>query len=238
MDIKELEEVDYDILENIKVSFRELWKKKWIIILTTILGGLCALVYIGIVGRSTYYTARASVFSAAYGSYEESATGVSAMNAYADIIGSSIVCERAAESLSEYGITSDKLKEMVSAGQIYVAGASTSSREYGYKLQIYASSRSSERAIPIANAMANAFTAELNAFLGQNIIQVMDEASSYSVSEKINVKMYIAIFSAVGLVLSSGIIFVCTFFSPWVRSVEQCEMKEENILGIIPFSKE
>lgn len=235
MDIKELEKADYDIMENVRVALHEVWKKKIIVILVTILGALEALVYVGLVGNATYYTSSAVVFSAAYGSYEESSYyGVSAMNTYAGLIGSSRVCEKAAEQLSDYDVSAEKLKEMVAAGQIYVVGASSSSKEYGYKLTICVSSLSSERVVPITNAMANAFAGELNQLLGESSIQVMDEASSFGSYKAINLILYIGLFAAVGFVLSFVIIFMLCFFSPVVKSVEQCEMNKELIIGIVP----
>lgn len=238
MDIKEMEAVDYDIMENVKVAFREIWKKKIIVILATIIGFLVALVYVGITGRVTYYGATATVFSAAYGSYEDSSYGVSAMNTYADIIGSSRVCERAEEQLKQYNISSEQLKDMVAAGSIYVAGASSDSKSYGYKLYIFVNARSPERVVAISNAMANSFANELNDFLGTSTIQVMDEADSYYSYQSINLPLYIMVFGAAAFVLSCGVIFVFAFFSPWVKSIAQCEMDANYVLGIIPYTKE
>lgn len=238
MDIKEMEAVDYDIMENIKVAFWEIWKKKIFVVLATMIGALVALVYVGIVGRATYYGATSTVFSAAYGSYEDSSYGVSAMNTYADIIGSSRVCERAAEQLKQYDISSEQLKSMVANGSIYVDGASSDSKFYGYKLYIYVNARSPERVVAVANAMSNSFANELNDFLGASTIQVMDEADSYYSYQSINLKLYIVVFAAGAFIFSCAIIFVFAFFSPWVKSIAQCEMNANDVLGIIPYTKE
>ena len=87
MNIDELEMADYDILENIKVAFYRLWKMKIVVILMTLIGFLAFGVYVGLAGVKTSYFATASIYSAVYGSYEDSMGGVTVMNQYAREIG-------------------------------------------------------------------------------------------------------------------------------------------------------
>lgn len=235
MEVNELETADYDILENIKVAFYRLWKMKLIVVLMTLVGFLAFIVYIGIVGVHTTYASTASIYSAVYGSYEDSTDGVTVMNKYSSLLGSTRVCDRAAGSLQEIGISSATLRNMVSGGYIYLSGASTDSKSYGTKLTLVVRMGSSEHIMDIANAMAKAFADEINDLLGISTLQVLDEAIGYSSYQSINVMLYFILFGAVAFIGTAGIIFVKEFFASRVYSVAQCEQDKELVLGMIPY---
>lgn len=237
VDIKEIEIADYDIIENIKTALYRLWKAKIYVVLMTALGAMLALIYIGVVGIRINYQTSATIYSMVYGSYEDSADGVAVMNTYAGLLGSSSVCDRAAASLQRADITGATLKNMVSQGRIYLSGASSNSKSYGYKLTLVTVASSPEKVIEISNAMANAFVDEINELLGTKTLQVMDEAVRYSTMQSINVMLYIILFALVGFVGTCGVIFVKEFFSARVYSVAQCEPDKELILGMIPYDK-
>lgn len=236
-DIKDIQNTDMDIIENAVVAFRELWKKKLLILLVTLAGLLCSLIIITIKGDSTRYHSSATLFSAVYGASADSSEGVAVMNRYADMIGSSRVCSRAAQALTSYNITTEELQNMVSSGMISVSGASTNSMSYGYKLKLEVFSDSADEVLPITNTMASAFAAELNDLIGSSSIQVMDEATRYASFSTMNTKLYLLIITGGAFVLVCGIIFVLAFFSPWVKSVAQCEHDNELILGLLPYVK-
>ena len=238
MNIEELETADYDILENIKVAFYRLWKMKIVVLLMTLIGLQAFRVYVGLAGVKTSYFATASIYSAVYGSYEDSMGGVTVMNQYASMLGSTRVCDRAAGSLQEYGITSNELRSMVANGNISLSGASTDSKTYGTKLTLVVNVGTSEYVVDITNAMAKAFADEINDLLGVSTLQVMDEAVEYTAHHSINLTLYFILFGAVAFVGTAGIIFIKEFFSSKVYSVAQCEQDERLILGMIPYSKE
>lgn len=236
-DIRSIEDQDFDLIENIFVSLRELWKKKLLIILVTIAGFLMALIYISIKGNSVKYYSSATLFSAVYGSYSDTTAGVAAMNRYTDLIKSSRVCSRAAQNLVSYNLTTADLQRMTTDGSIKVSGASSNSASYGYKLTLSVHSESKEKILAITNAMAAAFAAELNELLGSQTIQVMDEATGFASYRTVNIVKVILLFAGAAFVLSCGLIFVVSFFSPWARSVAQCEREEDLILGMLPYTK-
>lgn len=236
-DIRILEELDFDIIENAFVALRELWKKKLLILLVTIAGFLMSIAVMSIKGNSVQYYCSATLFSAVYGSYSDTTNGVAAMNRYTDLIKSSRVCNRAAEDLYGCNITSAELRKMTSNGSIKLTGASTSSTSYGYKLTLSVYSDSRENIVAITNAMASAFAAELNDLLGSPTIQVMDEATAYGSYSTLNVTAYLLLFTGGAFALACGLIFLFAFFSPWVRSVAQCEQDNDLILGLLPYTK-
>ena len=236
-DIRNIESGDMDIIENVAVSLRELWKKKLFILLVTLAGLLCSLIFVTVKGNSVRYFSSATLFSAVYGASDDTIEGVAVMNRYSDMIGSSRVCGRAAQALVKYGITTEDLQGMVSSGVISVSGANTNSMSYGYKLTISVFADSVEQILPITNAISSAFAAELNELIGTSAIQVMDEATRYSSFETVNSKLYTLIITGGVFVAVCGIIFLFAFFSPWVRSVTQCEQDSELILGLLPYTR-
>lgn len=235
MDVRELETADYDILENVKTAIYRLWTMKAIVVMFAMIGACAALVYIGIVGIHTNYYSSASIYSVVYGSYSESTSGVTVMNTYSGMLGTTRVCERAAEKLIDKNITANQLRAMVNSGKIYLSGASSDSKKYGYNLRLVVSAASPENIVEITNAMAMAYTDEINDLLGNSSLQVLDEAIAYSTAKSIDIKIYLLLFAAAGFVLSAGVIFVKEFFSSKVYSVAQCEMDKDLILGLIPY---
>lgn len=236
IDINELETADYDILENVKAAFYRLWKMRYIVVLSTLVGFLVSFIYFFVVGVETNYRSSATIFSAVYGSYQDSSDGVTVMNTYSGLLNSSRVCERAVANLNNSKISAQMLKNMVNSGQIYMSGASTASKSYGYELTLVVTQDSPVYVVEIANAMAKAFTDEINDLLGTSSLQVLDEAQWYYSYDAYNYKVFILIFGLAGFLLSAGIIFIKEFFSVRVYIVSQCEMKKENILGLIPYN--
>lgn len=237
--IKELEAEDYNIFANLKAAFYRLWKKKIIVIIVTALAVCLSLIYVGIVGISVKYYSTATIYSVVYGSSNDSISGVSLMNTYSNLISTSRVCDRAATNLSQYGYSSSSLQGLAKSGYIYISGASTNSRDYGYRLTLYTISPSLDimpvdEITVIANAMAKAFVDELNDISGVSTLQVMDEAKTVNRSQSMSTKLYMLIFGAIGFVLSCAIIFVKEFFSSKVYCIEQCEENKNLILGLLP----
>lgn len=238
IEINELETADYDLLENIKTALYRLWKLKPVVVLMTLVGFLASFIYVGFVGVETSYYASATIYSAVYGSYEESSSGVSVMNTYSSLLGSSRVCERAAVALNNPNITTSTLKNMVSWGNIYLQGASSDSKKYGYELTLVAISGSSGSVVEIANAMAKAYADEINDLSGINSLQVLDEASGFYAMNSINPKKCFILFGAAAFMLTAMAIFAKEFFSAKVYSVAQCEQNKDKILGLIPVNND
>lgn len=236
IDVNELETADYDILENVKAAFYRLWKMRYIVVLSTLVGFMVAFMYFLAAGVETNYRSSATIFSAVYGSYQDSSDGVTVMNTYVGLLNSSRVCERAVANMNQSSISAQTLRNMVNSGQIYIVGASTTSKSYGYELTLVVTQDSPTYVVDITNAMAKAFTDEINDLLGTSSLQVLDEAQWYSSYDAYNYKLFILIFGLAGFVLSAGIIFIKEFFSVRVYIVSQCEMRKENILGLIPFN--
>lgn len=237
VEVRELEMADFDLLENIKTAIYRLWKFKLVVVLMTLVGFLTALIYVGIVGISVQYYSSATIYSMVYGSYEDSTHGVKVMNTYASLLGSTNVCERAAVSLQDQGITGSMLKNMVSSGRIYLSGASSDSKYYGYKLTLVTRNSTSDYVVDISNAMSRAFVDEINDLLGSKTLQVVDSAVGISSSKSMSLPLCMVLFGTAAFALTCAVIFVMEFLSAKVYSVAQCENRKELVLGMIPYHK-
>ncbi len=237
LEVKELELADYDLLENIKAAFYRLWKLKSAVIIITLMGLLASFIFLGFIGVRDEYEATATIFSAAYGSLSESSTGVTVMNTYSSLLNSTRVCEKAAAELNNSAYPADVLKEMVEEEEIYIDGANTNSRYYGYTIDLVVVAEDPYDSIRIANAMADAFVLEINDIVGGGTLQIMEEARKVEESKNISVIIVALIFSGIAFVFSSLIIFAKEFFTEKVYTIPQCEQNGDLILGLIPDAK-
>ena len=236
-DIKELEITDYNILRNIVPAIYRMWKMKWIIVFATAIGGLLAVAFVKYRGDKFSYYSTAAIYSAVYGSYSETASGVTLMNTYASVLGTSRVCERAAAEIDDSRVTANYLMNLVSSGAVAIVGASSESKKYGYRLVIQTMLDYPDNVIAITNAMADAYVSEINDLLGANTLQVFEKATSTGKYKASSNYVIVGIFAVVGFFLSAGIIFVKEFFSSKVYIVSQCESDKNLILGLLPYTK-
>ncbi|MBR3579564.1 MAG: hypothetical protein IKN95_01030 [Lachnospiraceae bacterium] len=236
-EIKEMEITDYNILQNVVSALYRTWKMKWIIVFATIIGGLLAIAFIKYKGNKYYYYSSAAIYSAVYGSYSETTSGVTLMNTYASVLGTSRVCERAAALIDDSRVTANYLMSLVSSGDVVLGGASRESKNYGYRLVMQTTLDSPENVVEITNAMAEAYVSEINDLLGSDNLQVFERATDVGIVESGQNYLFVGIFAALGFFLSAGIIFVKEFFSSKVYIVSQCESDKSLILGLLPYTK-
>ena len=237
MDIKEMEITDYNILRNVVSAIYRTWKMKWIIVFATGIGVLLSIAYIKSSSNKYSYYSMASVYSAVYGSYSETVGGITIMNTYSSLLATSRVCERAASEIDDSKITARYLMDLVTSGQVALLGASSESRYYGYRLLIQTTLDSPENVVEITNAMANAYVAEINDLIGEDVLQVFDKSTTTYTLDSGKKTIYIFLFAAIGFFLSAGIIFIKEFFSSKVYIVSQCEKDKNMILGLLPYTK-
>lgn len=236
-DVKEMEITDYNILRNIVAALYRTWKLKWVIVFATAIGALLSIAFIKYRGDKFSYYSTASIYSAVYGSYTETVGGVSLMNTYASVLGTTRVCERAAAEIKDSKITAKYLMSMVETGKVALVGASSESKKYGYNLILQTVMDSPDNVVAITNAMADAYASELNDLLGANTLQVFEKATVTKKVKSVSNYLIVALFAAVGFFVSATIIFFKEFFSSKVYIVSQCERDKNLILGLLPYSK-
>ncbi len=236
-EIKEMEITDYNILRNIVSALYRTWKMKWIIVFATVIGGLLAVAFVKYKGDKFSYYSTAAIYSAVYGSYSETASGVSLMNTYASVLGTSRVCERAAAEIDDSRVTANYLMSLVSSGAVSLGGASSDSKKYGYRIVIQTMLDIPDNVVEITNAMADAYASEINDLLGADNLQVFEKATSIGRIKSMSNYLIVAIFAGVALFLSAAIIFLKEFFSSKVYIVSQCSSDKSKILGLLPYAK-
>ena len=236
-DIKEMEITDYNILRNIVSALYRTWKMKWIIVFATIIGGLLAIAFLKYKGDKYAYYSTAAIYSAVYGSYSETTSGVTLMNTYSSVLGTSRVCERAAAEIDDSRVTANYLMSLVASGAVTLGGTSRESKNYGYRLVMQTMLDDPENVVEITNAMADAYVSEINDLLGADNLQVFERATNVGMIKSGSNYLIVIILAAAGFFLSAGIIFVQEFFSSKVYIVSQCESDKSKILGLLPYSK-
>lgn len=216
--------------EDFKLALFALWKKKYLVIAVTILATLVGLLLTISTKPINTYMAKASIYSAAYGSIQESNSSAAAMITYSDIVSSRKVCERAASLLSgEYIVDAVDIQGMITASQ-----------ESDTIMGIYAYSTNPEIAVKVANAVAEAFVHEITSITKSDSIQLLDNATVPSLSANGSKDLWKKrlIFTALGLLASSGFIVITELFSNRIRTISQCiEQEDSEIIGIIPCVK-
>lgn len=206
--------------------FKSLIKMWWIIAITGILCFMVSYVATYTTGKNMYY-GETTVYSVAYGSYQQAIEGASAMRTYADIITSLKVSERAAKLLEDDNVGGKKIQKMVEVN--YSEDSSV--------MSIYAYSTDHDLALKVANAVADAFVVEVRNITGGDNVQVLDIADTYNISnDASNSKIKIRVLAfAFGILASSMVICLLEALSTKVRSVADCSLNGElDIIGVIP----
>lgn len=102
-------------------------------------------------------------------------------------------------------------------------------------IKIIVSSTNNEEAAYIANAIVPVFTEEVERIYEIENVSVVDEAIPDDEPYNINVLKESIIFALIGIILSSGIIFIIYYFDTSIKSSETLQNKYNlNVLGEVP----
>lgn len=212
--------------KTIRIDFDRCFKamlKKWYLILAA--GLVCGMVMYALkYDAPQYYSATASVYSSASGSYTETAQGVYAMQLYSEIIDSYKLAERAASIVNDSRVSASMVRTMASA----------SYKEDSPVIYISARSTDPSLVVPVANALAQSLVIEAQSMTGSQAIQILDQATMIGLIGR-GVKRNVAIAAAAGVLLAAGIIALIEILSDRVYRVEDAELDGKlEVIGIIP----
>lgn len=206
--------------------FRQLVKRIWLIVLVTAVFGIFGIIYT--FGNATnVYSAEASLYSVATGSYQASLQGFYAMTDYAEIARSKKVADRVVNALSEYNLDAQMVQSMVNT--IYDENSAI--------FRINAFSNDPQLAMAVTNAVAEAFVQEVSNITGSDSVKILDSASTVSISyngktEQLKTRL---IFTVGGFLAICVMIGLAEMFSTKVKEVNDCTLNGEiRILGVIP----
>lgn len=208
------------------------------IVIALILGMLVGVVVFAVTGdRDDKYTASASVYSLAYGSYEDSANGISAIRTYSYIIKSYRIAERAALLMNDDAITTEEIYQMINTEEQVIQGTTYVYENQSSVIAIYAESSNMEDAVKVVNAVADAFTIEVNRISGMDFAHVLDYAGSAeksynATSSLLQYTCIGGIFAAMLYVIS---ILAKIIFSDKIVSVKDAGLYGQlEVIGVIP----
>jgi capsular polysaccharide biosynthesis protein len=194
---------------------------------------ICTIVFLTVgimrtnVVQIPVYLSEATVYSMAYGSYQEALAGTNIMKTYADIVSSRKVAERAALIIGDDEVTAQTIQGMVSVNYV----------DKSPILTIYATSISPQLTVKVANAVADAFIIEVKNIMGSDNVQLLDSAvdsSPYSNGGMSNT-MKRLLYGGIGFILPCIVIALREILSTKLYSVNDASLNDElDIIGIIP----
>ncbi len=220
-------------------------KKRKFIAVVTILFFVVGLGLTLNVGEDKY-TANATVYAAADGSYADATNAVTAMNAYLNVATSYKVSQRAALIIGRSDVTATDLQNATavsssansSGGLSGVSNFMTSSATI---INFNATSSDPNLAMEMADAMAQSYAIEMEEILNSDSVKTLDNAYTYTKSLNATVQAWKnrAIFMALGFILACALVVVCEIFDRKVRTVREATIRENiPVIGIIPDYKE
>ena len=223
--------------------FRALLKKAKFILLITLLffvGGIALTLNVG----NDIYSAVATVYAAADGSYSDSSNAVTVMNAYLNVASSYKVCQRAALLMGRSDIDAADIQKAIGVSSSAKNSTSTSTNFMASSATIisfYASSEDSDLAMEMADAMAESYTIEMANILDNNSVKVLDSAYESYISYNAHIEAWKdrIKFAALGFALACLVVVGCEIFDWKVRTIREATVRGQiPVIGIIPDYKE
>jgi capsular polysaccharide biosynthesis protein len=212
---------------DIKLLFR-LILKKWYLFAAMGLVSLFVAFVVTADARPDVYQAVAGVSSIVEGSSTESLNGIRLLINYSSLLKSSRIATAARGMLPDsFALTAKQIQAMVS----------TSFSESSTILYITSSSTDPQLALSVANAVAEAFVAEIGNITGDDTIRIYDRATSVNKTTdgKSEQRKTRLIIPAVSLFILLAAVVLWALFSDRLKSVSEAEFGGEvTILGVIP----
>ncbi len=223
-----------------------LLKKRKFIVLITILFFVAGLGLTLNVGEDQY-TATATVYAAADGSYADATNAVTAMNAYLNVANSYKVSQRAALIIGRSDISASDVQSAVNVSSSANKTSSSSSAISNFMnssatiILFSATTDDPALSMEMADAMAQSYAIEMEEILKNDSVKTLDNAYTYSktldASKSAWKKRFI--FMGIGLLLACGLVVVCEIFDRKVRTVREASVRDEiPVIGLIPDFKE
>ena len=222
-----------------------LLRKKKFIGLITILFFIAGLGLTLNVGQDQY-TAVATVYAAADGSYADASNAVTAMNAYLNVANSYKVSQRAALIIGRSDVSASDVQRSV-----YVSSSSTkkssSSAISSFMnssatiISFSATTHDPNLSMEMADAMAQSYAIEMSDILNTDSVKTLDNAYTYNKSRNASVEAWKNRVKVmlVGFVLACAIVIICEIFDRKVRTVREASIRESiPVIGLIPDYKE
>lgn len=187
------------------------------------------------------YTASSSVYAMSTESYNYTQQGVSAMNAYVDIATSMKVCERAALLMGYADITGETVMNATTVSTGQTKSETSSLASDSTIIRITSITSNPVISMEMAQAVAEAFTMEMENILGTDTVQILD--APYTFGQSFDATQYqwiiriVALFA--GIAVAMVIVVMMEIFDNKANTIRECTLKEQlPIIGVIPDYKD
>lgn len=232
-------ELEIDVFRCIRALIKR-WK--FIVLITALffIAGFALTLNVGV----DKYTASATVYASADGSYSDATNAVTAMNAYLNVANSYKVSQRAALLMGRSDVTPE---DIMSAVRVNSSGKTSSSSVTNFMnssatiITFSATTVDPELSKDMADAMAQSYTIEMTSILNNDSVKTLDNAyTAYkSVDASMNAWKNRIKYTGIGLALACLIVLASEIFDTKVRTVREATIREQiPVIGIIPDYKD
>lgn len=219
------------LMDLVRLSVQSIWRNKIIIAIISVIFLIIGILYASTQPVTNWYYASATIYSAIYGSYQESVTVSNAIDEYSGVLSSAKVCQRAEALIGDSNITATDIQRMISSK---VNSTSTIMTVSTY-------SDNPETSVKVANAVAEAFVIEIQGITGSDAIQILDESQTAYLSSN----GYSDLVKRVFTITIAGFVLGCVFFvgreilTDKIKTVDQCMgAMGDELLGVMPLIEE
>ena len=219
------------LMDLVRLSVQSIWRNKIIIAIISVIFLIIGILYASTQPVMNCYYASATIYSAIYGSYQESVTVSNAIDEYSGVLSSAKVCQRAEALIGDSNITATDIQRMISSK---VNSTSTIMTVSTY-------SDNPETSVKVANAVAEAFVIEIQGITGSDAIQILDESQTAYLSSN----GYSDLVKRVFTITIAGFVLGCVFFvgreilTDKIKTVDQCMgAMGDELLGVMPLIEE
>ncbi len=223
--------------------FKSLILKKKFIALITVLSFIIGLGVTLNVGEDKY-TANATVYAAADGSYVDATNAVTAMNAYLNVANSYKVSQRAALIIGRSDVSATDVQNAVyvssSANKSATNTISNFMTSSATIISFSATTADPALSMEMADAMAQSYAIEMCEILNSDSVKTLDNAYTYNKSLDASKAAWMKriMMTAVGLIMACLIVMICEIFDRKVRTIREASIRENlPVIGIIPDYK-
>lgn len=185
------------------------------------------------------YTAKATVYASADGSYNDATTAVTAMNAYLSVATSYKVCQRAALIMGRGDVAPSYIQSCVKVTSSQNRSSSSNNfvNQSATIITFAATTTDPELSKAMADAMAESYSLEMAGILDKNSVKVLDNANFAPVTFRAVLHAWIVrvVAALIGFATACVIIVIFEIFDAKVRTVRDASVRDQiPVLGIIP----
>ena len=214
--------------------------KRWRFLAAMVI--LCGIagIFLTMDKKEDTYEATSSVYAMSGESYSNAQVGVSAMNDYADIATSMKVCERAALLMGNANVTGEDIMEATTVSTGKKSSSATTVQDSTI-LKITSEYTDPVVAMEMSQAVAEAFSIEMENILGTDAVRILDKPYSYKVSFDATQHQWLTWIGSLvaGFLLGAVVIVLGEIFDSKTRTIRECTMRDElPIIGVIPRYKD